>query len=164
MEIGEIYQNVDKIVLKHIMFYDDVMTYSQSFGYNGFKRMFRVLEKQMLCWHIQLKNDFFDYYRSILKAPAAPNTLTFNNIKTLLEGYRNILAEDISALAKLGKEHIEETGIECAVIRDIIICLKHKWNKISRWISRFNETNWNTIEIHIVDDYLHTKMEEEEEK
>lgn len=163
MEISEIFKSTDEILLKELMFYDKAMMYAQGFGYNGFKRMFRVLTKKTLCWHIELENNLFDYHRLFLNAGASANTQNFSNIRVILESFKNMLATDLTQLAKLNQEHIAQTGISNCVIENMIKCSREKWNKVSRWITRFNETNWNIIEIHIVDDATHKKMKEYEE-
>ena len=38
-----------------------------------------------------------------------------------------------------------------------------KLEKVNRWIMRFNESQWNPIDIHKVDDDLHKKMKKKEE-
>ena len=158
----EIFEKVDNIAIKHIMICDDMMKYSQSFGFNGFKRMFRHLAKKAMCWHVSLENDAFDYHKLLLETKVDYTPTTPVSLKMILETYRTILKEDIVILGSLNKQYYEIVGVDNINIHKMIECILEKYNKVSRHISRFNESNWNSMELHIVDDKLHTKMKEVE--
>ena len=123
----EIFENVDKITITHIMVTDDLMKYAQSFGYNGYKRMFRCLQREFDEFHIKLEN------------------------------YNNALKTNISDLGKLNNEYFTNNGVDCCIITNMIKCMMCKYEKTSRWIQRFNDNNWNLVDIHIVDKELHEK-------
>lgn len=160
----EIFEAIDNIVLRELMTCDDMMKYAQSYGYNGFKRMFRVLSKEFYCWHIELENNYFDYFRDILNTKVEVNSISLVGIKTIIEMSRNMFKDDITRLGDLNKRYYELNGVECSVIKNIIDCLLHKFEKTSRWLERFNESNWNVIDIHLVDDRLHEKIKKYEEE
>lgn len=141
---------------------DDLMKYAQSFGYNGYKRMFRCLQREFDEFHIKLENYMFDYFRTILDTKIDYTPIVPVNIKSILETYNNALKTNISDLGKLNNEYFTNNGVDCCIITNMIKCMMCKYEKTSRWIQRFNDNNWNLVDIHIVDKELHEKYKEME--
>ena len=163
MEIEQIYKNVDTIILTHLMINDTAMAYTQSFGYNGFKRLHRHLTKELLCKHLKLENCYFDKYQKILDAPVDTPNYKPMNLKNHLERWKELLERHIQELGELNQEHFDLIGTTNSIIEDIIHCFLKKYEKVNRWIIRFNESNWSSIDCHYVDDCLHKKMKKKEE-
>jgi hypothetical protein len=164
MEIEQIYKNVDNIILTALMINDDAMKYTQSWGYNGFKRLHRCETKYLLCKHQELENSYFDKYRKMLNASVGNPNYNPISLKDHLEKWRDLLNRNIQELGELNQEHFDVIGITNCVIEDLIYCFMKKYEKVSRWIARFNESSWNSIEIHLLDDKLHEKMKKKEEE
>lgn len=160
MEIEQIYKGVDEIILKHIMLNDKAMKLTQSWGYNGFKRLHRVNSKKLFCEHQKIENNMFDKYRKMLDINIDFVRYSTMDLKNHLEKWKNILYEDINNLQKLNYEHFEKTGISNDIIECILKIFFHDYEKVCRYIERFNESNWNSIDCHNLDDYLHKKMKE----
>lgn len=164
MNIEEIYKNVDRIILKHLMINDDAMKICQSLGYNGFKRMHRVNSRKLLNNHLELENNMFDKYRLILNTNVEVSKYDPVNIKNHLDKWKQALEEDIKQLGNLNYKHMETVGISNNIIESLICLFIHDYEKTSRWYARFNESNWNPIDMHAVDDRLHEKIKQDEER
>lgn len=164
MSIEEIYKNVDKIILKHVMLNDDAMKICQSLGYNGLKRMHRVNTKYLLDNHIKLENGMFDKYRQVLNVNVEFSKYDPVNIKTHLDTWKKTLEDDIKSLGSLNYNHMEAVGISNCVIEKVIELFLHDYEKVCRWYARFSESNWNSIDMHLVDDTLHEKIKKYEER
>lgn len=164
MTVEEIYKSIDKILLKNIMLNDDAMKIMQSLGYNGFKRMHRCNIRELLECHIKLENYMFDKYRHILEVTPEINKYDPVNMKNHLDKWKQSLEEDIKSLGDLNYKHIEVIGISNCIVEDVLKELLHDYEKVCRYYARFNESNWNPIDIHFVDDNLHEKIKKYEEK
>ena len=163
MEIEQIYRNVDTIILTHLMVSDNAMQYMQALGYNGFKRYHRYFTKELLCKHINLEVCYYDRYQKVLKAPVDAPIYEPTTLKIHLEKWKELLARHIQELGELNQEHFDVVGITNNVIEELVCCFMKKLEKVNKWIMRFNESNWNSMECHYVDDCLHKKMKEKEE-
>lgn len=163
MEIDQVYKNIDNILLTHIMINDKAMKFTQSIGYNGFKRMHRCLSKELMCLHQKLVTCYFDKYRKVLDTNVDTPLYNPVDLKSHLEKWKNILSISIQELGELNQEHFDLVGITNDVVEDTLKCFMCKLEKINRWITRFDESMWNSIDCHLVDDYLHKKMKKKEE-
>ena len=164
MDIESIYKSLDEMALKHLMLNDEAMVRTQSMGYNGLKRLHRVNSKKFHCDHIKLENDMFERYRKVLNV--TPQSLAYSptNIRTHLMKWKEVLEADIKELGSLNDNHIKIVGFSNKAADSMIDKFLHDYEKVSRWVARFNESNWNVMDIHMVDDRLHDKMKEIESK
>lgn len=165
-DIETLYKEIDSIILKHIMMNDNAMKLTQSWGYNGFKRFHRINSEKMLCEHLKLENCMFDNYQIILKTDIANlknDDYSASSIKYHLNQLKEIFYDDIKKLGKLNYEHIKLIGISNSIIECVLKCFAHDYEKVCRWFKRFDESGWNSIDIHLLDDRLHEKMKKIEE-
>lgn len=163
MEIEQIYKGIDEIILKHIMLNDKAMQLVQSWGYNGFKRFHRINSKKLFCEHQKIENAMFDKYRKVLEIDVDFIKYSPMDLRTHLEKWKNVLFDDIERLGRLNYKHIEAVGISNNVLECVLNIFLHDYEKVCRYIERFNESNWNSIDCHNVDDYIHKKYKEVEE-
>jgi hypothetical protein len=162
-DIETIFKSVDTIILKHLMINDSAMKLTQSWGYNGFKRLHRVKAKKMLCEHLKLENCMFDKYRTVLETDVKGIEYSPSNIKYHISQMKETLESDIRELGKLNYKHIELVGISNSVIECVLECFMHDYEKMCRWFARFNESSWNSIDLRLLDDQLHSKYKKIEE-
>lgn len=162
MELEQIFKNIDSIILNHLMINDDAMKITQSLGYNGFKRLHRYNAKKLLCYHQKLDNYYFDRYRKILNPTIDVSSYNPTNLQSHLEKWKLSLEMSIQELGELNQEHFDLIGITNCIVDDLIKDFCKYLEKVNRWIMRFNESNWNSIDCHYIDDYLHKKMKEKE--
>ena len=163
MEIEQIYKNVDNLVLTHLMLNDEAMKIMQSLGYNGFKRLHRYNTKCLLCYHHQLENYFYDRYQRVLNTRVDFTSYNPLDLKAHLEKWKSLLESSIQELSELNQEHFDVVGVTNYIIEDLICDFVKHLEKVNRWIIRFNESLWSSIDCHMVDDCLHAKMKKKEE-
>ena len=75
----------------------------------------------------------------------------------------NFIRNSIQEWGELNQEQFDLVGVTCETIECVMQLFVKKLEKVNRWIMRFNESNWNAIDIHKVDDDLHCKMKKKEE-
>ena len=85
------------------------------------------------------------------------------SFKDHLEKWKALLESGIQELGELNQEHFDLIGVTSETIECVMCIFVKKLEKVNRWIMRFNESDWNPIDIHKVDDALHKKMKEKEE-
>lgn len=163
MELEQIFKNIDNIIVNHIMINDKAMKITQSLGYNGFKRLHRYNEKCLLHLHQKLENCYFDKYRKILDANIDTPIYNPIDLKAHLEKWKLLLELNIQELGELNQEHFDLIGVTNSIVEELICKFNHDYEKVCRWITRFNESNWNSIDCHLVDDCLHNKIKKKEE-
>lgn len=159
----QIFEEINKIALKHLMLNDDAMNQMQLFGYNGFKRMHRCKSKEFFCWHIGIENDSIDKYRTKIDDDIDNSKYLPTSFKDHLYSWDNILLDDIKKLAVFINKYRAITGITYGIAEDMMKCFVKSYEKTGRWIKRFEETQWGGHDCHIVDDKLHNKYKEIEE-
>ena len=163
MTIEEIYKRTDNLIITHLMVNDDAMKITQSIGYNGFKRLHRYLAKELMCKHQWLNCQYFDRFRKTFETDISIPTYKPVSFKDHLEKWKDLLEKGIQELGELNQEHFDVVGVTNETIECVICIFVKKLEKVNRWIMRFNESNWNAIDIHKVDDDLHCKMKKKEE-
>ena len=138
----ELYKKIDNVFLTHVLLYEKAMKACQAMGYNGFKRMYRILSKKYWCDHIGLANELYDKYRMVLDTNMTDFNYKPSSLKEHLTYMDSKLKSDIAELGRYNKAYFEETGVECGAIKDAVSCMVHDFEKTGRWIKRFDETQW----------------------
>lgn len=164
MTIEEIYQNVDSIMIRHMMINNDAMKITQSWNLNGFKRWHRCLQRFFMENSICLENKMFDYYRKILKVDVSVVTYNPADIQSHLMSWKNTIDTDLQILGNLNKEHFNAVGVENEIIKCVIKKLIKIQEKLNRYIEKFNKTNWDWQYLYLCDSELHSKMKEKEKE
>ena len=163
MTIEEIYKRADNLIITHLMVNDDAMKITQSIGYNGFKRMHRYMAKELMCKHQYLNCIYFDRFRKTFETDISIPTYKPVSFKDHLEKWKALLESGIQELGELNQEHFDLIGVTSEPIECVMNLFVKKLEKVNRWIMRFNESNWNSMDLHCVDDYIHKKYKEMEE-
>lgn len=153
----ELFKKIDAILDEHLLLNKKAMISCQSLGFNGFKRLHRMNTKRFLCWQLKSANMLFDRYRVPL------HEYSSMDLKEHLATWDKKLEEDIKILGQLNKEYLEKSGVENCVIKDALNLLVKNHEKTGRWYKRFEETDWLSHDMHVVDDRLHDKFKKEEE-
>ena len=162
MTIEEIYKRADNLIITHLMVNDDAMKICQSIGYNGFKRLHRCLAKELMCKHQWLNCTYFDRFRKTFETDISIPSYKPVSFKDHLEKWKTLLENGIQELGELNQEYFDLIGFNNEVLECVASIFAKKLEKVNRWITRFNESSWNSIDIHLVDDELHKKMKEKE--
>jgi len=160
----ELYNSICKLLCQLIRSYNDAMILCQSWGFNGFKRKYRYLSHHLFNWKLCLENELFDKYRVIVSGNYGSMPYEPRSFKDHFTQWDKFLKENIDTLIGISKQFIDLTGFENCTIKDIVKCLLKDYEKVGRYIKRFNEAGWNPIDMHNVDDCLHEKMKKKEKK
>ena len=158
----DFYKKVYAIFCDHTILNKRAMTACQSMGYNGFKRMHRILNKEFNCLENELLNECFDKYRKVLEFEVRDYSYRPTSLKDHLAEWDAKLERDISELGKLNKEYFEKTGVECGLVKKALACMIKRYEKTGRWYRRFDEGGWLVHDCHVLDDRLHEKHKAEE--
>jgi hypothetical protein len=136
----------------------------QSLGYNGFKRWHRLRSKQFFDLKCKLSTELFDKFRK--KATFKDYELNYSpdTMESHLKAWDNSLLQAIEDLGTLNNQFAELTGMCCDVIDCATKYMMKDFEKVGRYYKRFTESDWLTLDMHIVDDKLHKKFKMKEKK
>lgn len=162
MDLEQIYKGIDNIIVNHIMLNDKAMQITQSLGFNGFKRFHRYNETCLLEMHQCLENWYFDRYQKVLNVDVSIIQYNPIDLKAHLSKWKILLETDMQTLGELNQEHFDLVGISNCIIDKLIYKFSKHYEKICRYLKRFEASNWDSLDCHIVDDYLHKKIKEKE--
>ena len=162
--IGEILEKTDTILLTHLMLNDEAMKVCHFIGYNGFKRMHRWNAKCFLGLHLMIENLATDRHKMLLDAHVGGLTYRPAGLKDHFVKWGAKLEEDIYMLGQLNNAYCNHTGSGCCIIEKAITKMAKNNEKTTRWIKRFDESNWNPHDLHSLDDDVHLKYKAIEKK
>ena len=161
--VKDLFENVHKIILSHNKLNYRAMCSVQAMGYNGFKRWHRYRSKCFYELDVKLANDIFDRFR--IRADFKDYELNYSpsTLEEHLRSWQKALLDGIQELGTLGKSFYDQTGTGCEVIDCAMKKMSKDYEKVSRLLKRFTESDWLTLDMHIVDDKLHKKFKKKEE-
>lgn len=156
-EVANIFSNYSSINF-------NAMVIMQSLGFNGFKRWHRIRSKEFHALKICLANELFDVFRK--KADFKDELISYDvpSMEVHLKTWDSFLKESILKLGDLNKEFYNETGLECEIVSKAVKIMKYDYEKVGRYYERFSSSDWLNLDMHIVDDCVHTRMKKREEK
>ena len=113
---------------------------------------------------ICLSNELFDKFR--IKSNFKEYELNYSpsSIEEHLKSWDKALLNAIQELGNLNKKYYEETGMNCEIIECSLRKMIKDYEKVGRYLKRFNESDWLTLDMHIVDDKIHEHYKCKEEK
>lgn len=161
--VKDIFEGIHKVLLTHCKLNNKAMCAVQSLGYNGFKRWHRYRSKCFFDLDTKLANELFDKFR--IKADFKDYEVAYspNGIEEHLRSWQKAILDGIQELGTLGKDFYETAGMNCGVVDCAMKKMGKDYEKVSRYIKRFTESDWLTLDMHIVDDKLHDKYKAKEE-
>lgn len=162
--VAELYESIYKVINFHCKLNKFAMSKMHSLGYNGFKRWHRYRSKQFFDLEICLCNELYDKFRISLTHKDYELSYAPNSMEDHLKNWDKALLSSVEELGSLNKEHYELTGSRCKIIECVMHKLIRDYEKVGRYLKRFNESDWLTLDIHIVDDKIHEKYKAKEEK
>lgn len=163
-QVKILYENVCKILTTHCKINKLAMRSLQALGYNGFKRWHRYRSRQFFEFKICLANELFDKFK--IKANFKSYEINYDpvSVEEHLKSWEKVLLTGIQELGTANKKYFELTGARSEIIKCAMSKLVRDYEKVNRLIMRFTESDWLTLDMHIVDDKLHCKYKEKEEK
>lgn len=162
--VTSIYERINKVLSVHCKLNKLAMTATQSLGYNGFKRWHRCRSRKFFELKICLANELFDKFRIVANFKDYEVNYSPASIEEHLKSWESAIMEAIQELGTINKDYFELTGISCGMVERAMCKMVRDYEKIGRLIKRFTESDWLTLDMHIVDDKLHEKYKAKEEK
>jgi hypothetical protein len=159
-----LYESTYKIISVHCKLNQIAMGKMQSMGYNGFKRWHRYRSRQFFEMKLCLANELFDKFRINPTFKEYELTYSPTSMEDHLKSWNEAIFNGIKELGTLNKEYYELTGMNNCIIEKILCKMVRDYEKIGRYLKRFSESDWLTLDMHTVDDKLHEKFKQKEMK
>ena len=162
--VSSLFESVCKILTTHCKLNKIAMSKMQIMGYNGFKRWHRYRSRQFFEMKICMMNELYDKFRIEPTFKDYEITYSPSSMEEHLKSWDKALLDSIQELGTLSQKYYELTGMSCCVIKKALCKMMRDYEKVGRLLKRFNESDWLTLDIHIVDDKLHEKYKMKEDK
>ena len=162
--VVNVLSKIGDIILKHLMLNRKSMDIMHSQGYNGFKRMHRYNSMKFLYFINSISCKSIDDFGIVAKIDGEDFNYIPVDLKSHFENWIAVMEEDLTKMALLSNQFFNETGVILKTSECFINCLYKNKEKIKRYNRRFTESNWLPHDIHVVDDFVHAKYKEKEEK
>ena len=161
-QITDIFNSVHDVISTYKKVSIKSMVIMQHLGYNGFKRWHRYKSKCLFDLELQLMNKLCDEFRITPNFKDLDVSYTPSSIEEHLRNWDKLLLDSVQELGKLNIEFTKQTGMPCKLIEKLIHKFSKDYQKVGKYLKRFNDSDWLTLDIHIVDDCLHKKYKEKE--
>jgi archaellum component FlaC len=162
--ITEIFNSIHDVISTYRKVSIKSMSIMQHLGYNGFKRWHRYRSKCLFEIELKLANKLYDNFRIVPNFKDLDVNYNPSNIEEHLRSWDKLLLDSVQELGKLNIEFTKQTGMSCELIEKSICMLSKDYEKVGRYLKRFNDSDWLTLDIHIVDEHLHEKFKKLEEE
>lgn len=160
--VTTLYESICKILSVHCKLNKIAMSKMQIMGYNGFKRWHRYRSRQFFELKLCLANELYDKFRIAPNFKDYELTYSPSSVEEHLRSWDKALLDAIQELGTLNKEYYQLAGVNCCVIENAMHKIVRDYEKVGRLLKRFTESDWLTLDMHIVDDKLHEKYKEKE--
>lgn len=160
--ITDIFNSVHDVISTYKKVSVKSMVIMQHLGYNGFKRWHRYRSKCLFDLELQLMNKLCDEFRITPNFKDLDVSYAPSGIEEHLRNWDKLLLDSVQELGKLNIEFTKQTGMSCELIEKLIHKFSKDYQKVGKYLKRFNDSDWLTLDIHIVDDCLHKKYKEKE--
>lgn len=160
--VASLYESVAKILTTHCKLNMIAMSKMQALGYNGFKRWHRYRSRQFHELKLCLANELYDKFRITPTFKDYEITYSPASVEEHLKSWDKALLDTIQELGALNKEYYEVVGVNCCMIEKTMHKMMRDYEKVGRLLKRFTESDWLTLDMHIVDNNLHEKYKAKE--
>lgn len=161
--VKALFESVHKVLLAHCKLNKKAMCAAHALGYNGFKRWHRYRSRCFFDLDVKLANELFDRFRIMADFKDYELNYSPSTLEEHLKAWQKAILEGVQELGALGKEYFSQTGTRCCVIDCAMEKMGKDYERVCRLLKRFTESDWLTIDMHIVDDKLHDKYKRKEE-
>lgn len=161
--VVEIYRKLYHTLCVHGKLNMLAMTATQSMGYNGFKRWHRYRTRQFLEYKLCARNELYDKFRIVPDFKDVELSYAPTSMEEHLKAWDKALLDAIQELGSINKEYYEVSGVDCSIATCAMKKMMRDYEKVGRYLKRFTESDWLTLDMHIVDDKLHCKYKEKED-
>lgn len=160
--VSELFEAVSKVLVTHCKLNEIAMSRMHILGYNGFKRWHRYRSREFFELRLCLATELYDRFRLTPNFKDYEITYSPAGMEEHLKSWDKALLDGIQELGTLNKRYYELAGVGCCVIEEAMGKLMKDYEKVGRLWKRFAESDWLTLDMHIVDDALHAKYKEKE--
>ena len=109
-----------------------------------------------------LANELYDKFRIAPTFKDYEITYSPASMEEHLKSWDKALLDTIQELGTLNQEYYELIGMNSHIIKKAMCKIACDYEKVGRLLKRFTESDWLTLDMHIVDDKLHKKYKEKE--
>ena len=155
--VSSIYEEIGKVLTIHCKLNKLAMSKMQVMGYNGFKRWHRYRSRQFFELKLCLANELYDKFRISPNFKDYELTYSPTSVEEHLKSWDKALLDGIQELGTLNKEYYELAGVNYSIVEKAISKMMRDYEKVGRLLKRFTESDWLTLDMHVVDDKLHEK-------
>ena len=160
--VASLYESIAKILTTHCKLNMIAMSKMQVLGYNGFKRWHRYRSRQFHEMKLCLANELYDKFRIAPIFKDYEITYSPASMEEHLKSWDKALLDTIQELGTYNQEYYELIGMNSRIIKKAMCKIMCDYEKVGRLLKRFNESDWLTLDMHVVDDKLHEKYKEKE--
>lgn len=163
-EVKTIYTRLYKILCIHTKLNMLAMSSLQAMGYNGFKRWHRCRVRKFMELKLKLRCEMYDRFR--IKADFKDVELTYDpsSMEEHLKSWEKAILDGVKEIGTISKDFYSSTGVQCEIASCMMDCMMKDYEKVTRYLKRFTESDWLTLDMHIVDDALHCKYKTKEKE
>ena len=163
-KIDSVFTSIHSLISSYRKINFKSMSIMQSMGYNGFKRWHRFNSKCLFKMELCLANELYDKFRIPPSFKDVDLSYSVSTMEEHLKSWEAFILSSIQELGKLAMEYYQLTGTSCRIIYKLMDMLEYDFEKVGKYLKRFNESDWLALDVHIVDDFLHEKYNKKEMK
>ena len=158
--VSTLFESADKLLSVHCKLNEIAMGITQSIGYNGFKRWHRYRSKEFHKLKLKMENILIDEFRITPTVKEYELTYTPSSLEEHLRSWESALLDGVENVGNLYKQYYDTVGRCNKPLEEFSKILITDYKKVGRLITRFTESDWLAIDMHMVDDNLHRKYKE----
>lgn len=162
--VHSIYERLYKVLCVHTKLNMLAMTTLQSMGYNGFKRWHRCRSREFFEMKLCVRTELYDKFRIVANFSDSDISYSPMNMEEHLKTWDEVILEAIQELGQICKDYYETAGVSCDIAKRAMQIMMKDYEKVGRYLKRFTESDWLTLDMHIIDDSLHSKYKEKEKE
>ena len=160
--VTSIYTRLYELLCIHTKLNILAMSAMQSMGYNGFKRWHRYRSHQYMKLKLKVRTEMYDKFRLIPNFKDVEISYSPKSMEEHLKSWESAILSAIQELGTVNKDFYETAGINCKIAKCAMCKMMKDYEKVGRYYKRFTESDWLTLDMHIVDDSIHEKFKKKE--
>lgn len=161
-DVKELFGNIHNVLSIHCKLNKLSMIILQSMCFNGFKRWHRCRARELFELDLCLYNELFDKFRIVTDFKVDDIVYNPKTLEEHLKSWSDALLDGVEKLGSYNKQYFELTGMSCDIADRCLDIFIDDYTKVNRYYHRFSDSDWLTLDTHIVDDKIHECFKEKE--